>query len=156
MVGWQQCCLKLSVDIPPPCPIRKSCMECGVSSLNSGVEVQILGIWNFWYFFFFRKRLKNVAKREAKQRWDDRHWSEKSLEEMTDRDWRIFKEDYNISCKGGHIPYPIRNWKEAGLPAEIKDVIESVGYTVCTSGANFQEISQNSGNLLQDKRSGNC
>jgi ATP-dependent RNA helicase DDX23/PRP28 len=24
------------------------------------------------------------------------HWSEKSLEEMTDRDWRIFKEDFDI------------------------------------------------------------
>ena len=31
-------------------------------------------------------------KFEAKSR----HWSEKSLEEMTDRDWRIFKEDFDI------------------------------------------------------------
>jgi ATP-dependent RNA helicase DDX23/PRP28 len=27
----------------------------------------------------------------------DRHWSEKALEEMTERDWRIFREDYSIS-----------------------------------------------------------
>ena len=35
-----------------------------------------------------------------KQHWDDRHWTEKNLEEMTERDWRIFKEDFNISTKG--------------------------------------------------------
>lgn len=30
----------------------------------------------------------------------DRHWSEKELIEMTERDWRIFREDFNISTKG--------------------------------------------------------
>ena len=29
----------------------------------------------------------------------ERHWSEKEREEMTERDWRIFREDYNISYK---------------------------------------------------------
>jgi ATP-dependent RNA helicase DDX23/PRP28 len=29
-----------------------------------------------------------------------RHWSEKPLEEMTQRDWRIFREDFNIVAKG--------------------------------------------------------
>ena len=38
-----------------------------------------------------------------KQHWDDRHWSEKKLEEMTERDWRIFKEDFNISTKGTQL-----------------------------------------------------
>lgn len=28
------------------------------------------------------------------------HWRDKRLEEMTERDWRIFKEDFNISCRG--------------------------------------------------------
>lgn len=27
------------------------------------------------------------------------HWSDKPLDEMTERDWRIFKEDFNISYK---------------------------------------------------------
>lgn len=31
---------------------------------------------------------------------NEKHWSDKKKEEMTDRDWRIFKEDYNISFKG--------------------------------------------------------
>ena len=38
------------------------------------------------------KRLKKEAKKEAKQKWDDRHWSDKDQDEMTERDWRIFKE----------------------------------------------------------------
>ena len=33
-----------------------------------------------------------MAKKEAKTKWDERHWSEKPLESMADRDWRIFKE----------------------------------------------------------------
>ncbi|KAJ8399605.1 hypothetical protein AAFF_G00410160 [Aldrovandia affinis] len=73
-------------------------------------------------------RLKKVRKKEAKQRWDDRHWSQKKLEEMTDRDWRIFREDYSITTKGGKIPNPIRNWKEYILPAHILEVIDKCGY----------------------------
>ncbi|KAK9953794.1 hypothetical protein ABG768_015919 [Culter alburnus] len=73
-------------------------------------------------------RLKKVRKKEAKQRWDDRHWSQKKLDEMTDRDWRIFREDYSITTKGGKIPNPIRNWKEYSLPPHILEVIEKCGY----------------------------
>uniref|UniRef100_A0A7N9ANN2 Probable ATP-dependent RNA helicase DDX23 n=1 Tax=Mastacembelus armatus TaxID=205130 RepID=A0A7N9ANN2_9TELE len=73
-------------------------------------------------------RLKKMRKKEAKQRWDDRHWSQKKLDEMTDRDWRIFREDYSITTKGGKIPNPIRNWKEYPLPAHILEVIDKCGY----------------------------
>ena len=59
----------------------------------------------------------------------DKHWSEKKLEHMRERDWRIFKEDYNISTKGGSIPNPMRTWAESGLPKRILDVVEEVGYT---------------------------
>ncbi len=55
-----------------------------------------------------------MKRREDKQRWDDRHWTEKEVENMTERDWRIFREDYAIAIKGGSVPHPIRNWKEAG------------------------------------------
>ncbi|XP_074658573.1 putative ATP-dependent RNA helicase DDX23 [Tubulanus polymorphus] len=74
------------------------------------------------------KRLKTVAKREAKQKWDDRHWMDKSLEEMIERDWRIFREDYNISTKGGRIPNPIRNWSESAVSTDILEVIDRIGY----------------------------
>lgn len=60
---------------------------------------------------------------------DERHWSEKTLEEMKDRDWRIFKEDFSIAARGGNIPLPIRYWHEAtGIPPEIQDIIAQVGY----------------------------
>ncbi|KAI9008905.1 P-loop containing nucleoside triphosphate hydrolase protein [Phycomyces nitens] len=67
-------------------------------------------------------------KREAKMMWDDRHWTEKPLEQMAERDWRIFKEDFNISTKGGGIPRPIRSWKESGLPDNVLKIIDHVGY----------------------------
>lgn len=75
-----------------------------------------------------KARLKKVKRKEDKQKWDDRHWSEKELDEMTERDWRIFREDYNITIKGGKIPNPIRNWQESGFPKELLDIIEKVGY----------------------------
>ena len=31
---------------------------------------------------------------------DERHWSEKPLSEMKERDWRIFREDFSISARG--------------------------------------------------------
>lgn len=73
-------------------------------------------------------RLEKVAKKEAKRKWDERHWSEKPLDEMMDRDWRIFKEDFNIVTKGGNIPVPLRNWKEAKLHHELMRVIDEIGY----------------------------
>ena len=47
---------------------------------------------------------------------------------MTDRDWRIFKEDYTINTSGGVIPHPVRRWDESGLPGEILRTIEKLGY----------------------------
>ena len=58
----------------------------------------------------------------------DKHWSEKKLEHMRERDWRIFKEDFNISTKGGNIPNPMRSWKESNLPKKLLDVIDEAGY----------------------------
>lgn len=79
-----------------------------------------------------RARLRKLRKKEAKQRWDDRHWSQKKLDEMTDRDWRIFREDYSITTKGGKIPNPIRSWKDSSLPPHILEVIDKCGYKVGT------------------------
>ena len=57
-----------------------------------------------------------------------RHWQDKSLAEMTERDWRIFREDFAISYKGGRIPLPFRSWDEAKLPDEILKAVRAVGY----------------------------
>ncbi len=59
---------------------------------------------------------------------DERHWTEKPLEEMKDRDWRIFREDFSISTKGGKIPHPLRSWTESAIPPTILQVIEEIGY----------------------------
>jgi ATP-dependent RNA helicase DDX23/PRP28 len=58
----------------------------------------------------------------------DRHWSEKALEEMTDRDWRIFREDFDISYKGSRLPRPMRSWSESELGDELLDAIKDAGY----------------------------
>lgn len=58
----------------------------------------------------------------------DRHWSEKKLEEMTERDWRIFREDFNISYKGSRIPRPMRNWEEGNLTSELLKAVSKAGY----------------------------
>ena len=72
--------------------------------------------------------MKKEKKKEEKQKWDDRHWLEKTKDEMNERDWRIFREDYNISIKGGKIPNPLRSWKEDIIPETIQEIIEKVGY----------------------------
>jgi ATP-dependent RNA helicase DDX23/PRP28 len=80
-------------------------------------------------------RAKEILEMERKRRDEggrtsiDKHWSEKKLDHMRERDWRIFKEDFNISTKGGGIPNPMRTWKESGLPKRLLDIIEEVGYT---------------------------
>uniref|UniRef100_A0A2K5K9D6 RNA helicase n=1 Tax=Colobus angolensis palliatus TaxID=336983 RepID=A0A2K5K9D6_COLAP len=73
-------------------------------------------------------RLCKLCKKEAKQRWDDRHWSQKKLDEIMDRDWWIFCEDYSITTKGGKIPNPIVSWKDSSLPLHILEVFDKCGY----------------------------
>ena len=52
-----------------------------------------------------------------------RHWQEKKLSEMTDRDWRIFREDFNISYKSLRDGVkPLRSWAEAALPPQLLQV----------------------------------
>ena len=59
---------------------------------------------------------------------DERHWSDKPLDEMKDRDWRIFREDFSIAARGGAIPMPLRTWEESTIPPKILQVIRDVGY----------------------------
>ncbi|KAI0328564.1 DEAD-domain-containing protein [Cubamyces sp. BRFM 1775] len=67
-------------------------------------------------------------RRAAKTGIDERHWSEKPLEEMKERDWRIFREDFSIAARGGQIPHPLRSWRESTIPVEILDIIDTIGY----------------------------
>ncbi|KAL6726658.1 hypothetical protein Aduo_008607 [Ancylostoma duodenale] len=76
-----------------------------------------------------KARLEKEKMKERKSAHDDRHWKMKPLDEMTERDWRIFREDFNITIKGGRVPKPIRSWEECGLPDEVYQAIQKVGYT---------------------------
>lgn len=56
----------------------------------------------------------------------EKHWSQKPLDQMTARDWRIFKDDYNITSKGGDLPNPLRLWEEhPQLPAKLVDILRN-------------------------------
>ncbi|KIV78118.1 pre-mRNA-splicing ATP-dependent RNA helicase prp28 [Exophiala sideris] len=72
--------------------------------------------------------MERRRKEESNRMAIDKHWSEKRLDQMRERDWRIFKEDFNIATKGGGIPNPMRNWKESNLPRRLLDIVDQVGY----------------------------
>lgn len=58
------------------------------------------------------------------------HWSKKSRSQMTERDWRIFREDFNISFRGATsgAALPIRSWDEAKLPGDVARAVKDAGY----------------------------
>jgi len=72
--------------------------------------------------------MERRRREEGSRNGIDVHWSQKPLERMRERDWRIFKEDFNIATKGGNIPNPMRSWKESGLPSRILEIVDQVGY----------------------------
>ncbi|KAL0586546.1 hypothetical protein ABG067_003720 [Albugo candida] len=74
-----------------------------------------------------RQLIQAMASKEAEL--TGTHWSEKSLEEMKERDWRIFREDFDITIKGGRASHPLRNWKEASiLPEALFQAIQEMGF----------------------------
>eukprot|EP00803_Ostreobium_quekettii_P009736 evm.model.scf_555EXC.5 EVM.evm.TU.scf_555EXC.5 scf_555EXC:31950-37019(+) len=77
-----------------------------------------------------REREKAADKYDGFDMKTEKHWTEKDKEEMTERDWRIFKEDYNISFKGsGATPaLPIRTWEEAHLPKPLMKAVVKAGF----------------------------
>lgn len=57
------------------------------------------------------------------------HVRDKKISEMSERDWRIFREDNDIIIKGGRVPHPIRTWEEGSvLPDYILKSIQDAGY----------------------------
>ena len=77
-----------------------------------------------------RVREREEAKRKKDQliTSQNRHWSEKPLAEMEERDWRIFKEDFSIATRGSNVPHPIRFWHESGMHDVILKTLERVDY----------------------------
>ena len=56
------------------------------------------------------------------------HWSKKEVHKMTERDWRIFREDHDLVIKGRRVPKPIRTWEEADLAQFLLRAIEDCNY----------------------------
>eukprot|EP01006_Ploeotia_vitrea_P057285 TRINITY_DN68164_c0_g2_i1.p2 TRINITY_DN68164_c0_g2~~TRINITY_DN68164_c0_g2_i1.p2 ORF type:complete len:537 (-),score=300.02 TRINITY_DN68164_c0_g2_i1:44-1594(-) len=75
-----------------------------------------------------REREERLARKREEERVKNRHWKEKRLDEMTERDWRIFKEDFNIVTRGHNVPQPMRSWRESGLPDDILHTLDRIGY----------------------------
>ncbi|VEV57943.1 ATP-dependent RNA helicase DDX23, putative [Plasmodium vinckei vinckei] len=73
--------------------------------------------------FIYEPKINNIIKDV-----DNKHWSEKKREDMTDRDWRIFREDNEIYIKGGVVPPPIRKWEESNLSSDLLKAIKKAKY----------------------------
>ena len=56
----------------------------------------------------------------------------KPLEKMTARDWRIFRENYDITVKGGKAPSPLRSFRETplGLESIHPHILEAIEKTL--------------------------
>lgn len=52
------------------------------------------------------------------------HWSKKPLEKMTDRDWRIMKEDFDVNISGKTNANLLRSWEESNIPKPILDTVK--------------------------------
>ncbi|KAI8568635.1 hypothetical protein RHMOL_Rhmol02G0215800 [Rhododendron molle] len=80
----------------------------------------------------YRAGIDRPEQRKRKKLFDFdlRHWSEKKVEEMKERDGRIFREDFNISYKGGgsKISRPMRSWAESGLTPQLLRAVERAGH----------------------------
>ncbi len=77
---------------------------------------------------FKRKILEDNSNQRKETDKIGSHWSEKELKDMTDRDWRIFREDFDIRIQGGRATFPLRYWSEANFPPEIMKGIEDAKY----------------------------
>jgi len=85
------------------------------------------------------KRTGYLDRLSAK--WDgSAHWSKKPIDDMQERDWRIFREDMRIATKGnmrhprgtGQLR-PARFWEEAGLPPLLFKAVTTAGYKTPTA-----------------------
>jgi len=78
------------------------------------------------------RRLDKEREKSKRQRFDDRHWKEKALDDMQERDWRILREDFNIQVRGGQVPNPLRSWEEANLIPELTSILRELKFTAPT------------------------
>jgi len=54
---------------------------------------------------------------------------DRDIDLMTERDWRIFRENYDIIVRGKRVPRPIRKWEDLDhIPEEVYRNLERLGY----------------------------
>ena len=116
-------------EVPPPPPDHSYEEEvAGAGIAAAGTDArrqQVLAMMNS----------KSWADRIMDKYDGSSHYSEKPLEQMNDRDWRIFREDFEIVTKGnmrhpgtGKRILPFRHWHESALPDNILAAIRKAGY----------------------------
>ena len=77
--------------------------------------------------FFFSNNTSQASGSASKQG-NGTDWSEKSLEAMTARDWRIMREEFDITVQGVRNVNPLRFWSEANIHHSILEAIAKLGY----------------------------
>lgn len=78
-------------------------------------------------------RIKLINSMEENRKWNNRHWSEKEFFEMNERDWSMFREDYDITVTGDNIPPPVISWNECKMHRKILQAIQNAGYKTPTA-----------------------
>ncbi|KAL0914990.1 hypothetical protein M5K25_015385 [Dendrobium thyrsiflorum] len=56
-----------------------------------------------------------------------KHCSEKTLEDMIERDWRVFHENCNIFYQESRIPLPMHKWSQSKLSTKLLKEVEKAG-----------------------------
>jgi len=76
---------------------------------------------------FYDRREAAIAVRARKMK-NYLPWSQKALEDMTDRDWTALKQKYSIFITGSNLPNPMRRWSESRLPSPIMHVLRELNF----------------------------
>ncbi|MES1922423.1 hypothetical protein MHBO_003934, partial [Bonamia ostreae] len=74
------------------------------------------------------ERIRRLKEKRLARKSAHHLWKHKKLEDMTDRDWRIFREDFGISTRGIGKFTPIRYWEESALDKRIKEELRRARY----------------------------
>lgn len=78
----------------------------------------------------FGRRRKEGAEERGDSSYDER--SKLGYFEMTERDWKIFREDFSINVRGRDVPNPIRTWRDCYELEVQRDLVRNIGYSMPT------------------------
>lgn len=67
-------------------------------------------------------------RKRRKQQLEGLKWSEKPLDRMDSRDWRIMAEDFDINMRGEKVGHPLRFWNESGLDSQLTSRIRQLKF----------------------------